>query len=78
MPVNIQEVEVNSADVKSQHVKVPAKPLAHVQIIFGTPGFGLIRRKNQSNLRKSWDKGERSKFRQEKAITGLKGIISIN
>lgn len=77
----MQEVEVNSTDVKSQHVKAKAKPLAHVQIIFRTLGFGLIRRENQSNFRKSLGQGEGgegSKFRQEKAITGLKGIISIN
>lgn len=56
MSVNIQGAEVNSTDVKSQPVKATAKPLALVQIIFGTPGFGLIRRENQSNLRKGWGK----------------------
>jgi len=58
LPVNIQEVEVNSTDVKSQHVEATAKPLACVQIIFRTPGFGLIRRENQSNFRRSW-RGEK-------------------
>jgi len=56
--VNIHELEVNSTDVKSQHVKATAKPLALVQIIFPTPGFGLIRGENQSNLRKGMG-GER-------------------